>query len=556
MKKLTFIFLLCAGTLLSLAGCQEKSVTPDGDKKGQLVEFAAVAGDPATRTAYSGEGEGTYPNLSWERIDWIEGDQIWIWSDKATSKAGSGNASKYSILSVTAAGKESRASISDPNGTGLRYAAEGGDHQFWGVYPATAIATTPTASTTSVSFDIPAEQTGTKEVDANGNISIKPNMDHAVMLAAIKDVQPKQKVDVPFYPAFTAFELTFKVDENYYTEAGENADPVILHHVTLESTTGLAGTVAATLATGTRTFTVEGTNAYAYKANGKSYTVGASTYEASNTTQRITFNLPEAVELTRGKELKMTIVTLPQDIYDLTIGMHMGQDGKDVRLGKLKIGTGADKKNLAFAACQKHCIRGVLVRPNDWEFSYITLDIQVLDWDAVDVSGVSSEFPQATQFAVTGEGVKNGDSDLHLGGTGDNRQKDPYRQQWYFVDGQTVTVFFKIMLPVNGTWELEPVGGTEENPVEGDKTYFTFKNAYDETDTTPLDGPIGSDGNTAVKINITYNGPAEEAHTFYFHSYAIDENGNKYNIDSETQIYDRGRGYHTFFVNSPLYNNQ
>ena len=210
---------------------------------------------------------------------------------------------------------------------------------------------------------------------------------------------------------------------------------------------------------------------------------------------------------------------------------------------------------MTFAACKKHRING-LILPTGWQFEYITLDLKVLDWEAVDVDGVSSEFPQATQFAVTGEGVKNGDSDLHLGGTGDDRQKDPYRQQWYFVDRQTVTVFFKIMLPVNGTWKLEPVGGTEENPVEGDKAYFSFKNAYDDTDTTPLDGPIGSDGNTAVKINITYNGPDGEAHTFYFHSYAIDENGNKYNIDSETQIYDRGRGYHTFFVNSPLYNNQ
>ena len=152
--------------------------------------------------------------------------------------------------------------------------------------------------------------------------------------------------------------------------------------------------------------------------------------------------------------------------------------------------------------------------------------------------------------------MKNGDSDLHLGGTGDNRQKDPYRQQWYFIDGQTVTVFFKIMLPVEGRWELEPVGGTEENPVDGDEAYFSFDNAYTSTvETAALSGQIGTDGNTAVKIIITYNGPAGEAHAFYFHTYAYDAAGNKYNIDSETQIYDRGRGYHTFFVNNSLYNN-
>ena len=111
MKKLTFIFLLCAGMLLSLAGCQEKPVTPDGNKEGALVEFAVVAGNPATRTSFSGAGTGDPGNLSWERIDWVKDDQVLIWSDKATSKAGSGTSSVYSILTVTADGNESRASL-------------------------------------------------------------------------------------------------------------------------------------------------------------------------------------------------------------------------------------------------------------------------------------------------------------------------------------------------------------------------------------------------------------------------------------------------------------
>lgn len=555
MRKITSFFLLCAGMLQFFAGCQEKPVM-----KGTAVDFSAIAGNPATRTAYS--GEGTYENgnsgaLSWERIDWIDGDEILMWSDKATNLyGGGGNSAVYPLTGIEEHGNESWAQLGGPLGSGLHYADEGA-HTFWGIYPASAISAAPAGSSlNSVSFSIPESQTGTKEVASDGNITYKPNMDLAVMLAEVDGATPGKKVSVYFYPAFTAFELTFKVDDSY-----EGTDPVVLHHVTLESTSGLAGNVAATIVAGTRTFTAtnNASETFAFIKDGKTYTMGASTYSIPETApKKVTFNLPEAVQIAKGKELKMTIVTLPQNINDLKIGMHMGADGRDVRYGTLKM-KGTDK-TVAFAACQKHIIRGVLLKPNDWEFSYITLDILVMDWKAVNVDGISSEFPQATQFAVTGEGVKNGDSDLHLGGVGDNRQKDPYRQQWYFQGGQTVSIFFKIMLPLNSTWVLEPVAGTEDNPVEEDvMAYFSFDDAYTEdVETDALTGSIGAEGNAAIKINITYKGPAGESHSFFFHSYVIVGEGDnqiKYNIDSETQIYDRGRGYHTFFVNNALYNN-
>ena len=568
MKKITTLFLLSAGMLLSLVGCQEKPVTPDG-KEGKLVEFAAVSGDPATRTAYSGEGEGTAPNLTWERIDWVEGDQVLMWSDKATSKSGSGHSAVYSILSVTKNGKESLASISDPSETGLRYAEEGGDHKFWGLYPASAVASAPAAgSESNLSFSIPATQDGEKSVDSNGNITFAPDMDLAVMLAAIEGAQPKEKVNIYFYPAFTAFELTFSVDPTYQADV-ENPDPVFLHHVTLSSeSSNLAGTVAASIATGTRTFTATNTDTYAFTTADKVYTVGASTYAAGNdAVKTITFDLDGGVELQKGKELKLTIVTLPNNIEDLTIGMCMGENGSDVRNGKLKIKTGTNgsiKKNLAFAACQKHNIRGVLVKPNDWVFSSITTKLQVLDWEPVTINGDSENFPQATQFSIGGEGVKNGDTDLHLGGEGNDRVKDPYRQQWYFMPGQTVTLYMKVMLPAGGSWELVPVGGSEDNPVTGDAALFTVKNvspAIDDQHPTvenELSGPIRETGSTEIKLEITYTGTDTGVHSFYFHSYVYtgrDKTGTKFNIDSETQLYDRGRGYHTFIVNSPDYQN-
>ena len=329
-------------------------------------------------------------------------------------------------------------------------------------------------------------------------------------------------MDLLFKPAFTDFE--FNITTKLTT-------PLTIKAMEIKSeTTPLSGKFTAAFANGEWGFTIADDAAMSVKATmpGDGLTIQSGAMET----------------------LSLNIFALPQDLKDLKVVFYTNEGTKAM---KLTI-PGDKTKMKEFKGCWKHRING-LILPTGWFFQYFTFDFKVLEWEAVTVDGVSDEFPQSTQFAVSGDGVKNGDSDLHLGGTGDDRQKDPYRQQWYFIDGQTVTVFFKIMLPKNGTWELEPVGGTEENPVDGDEAYFTFANAYDETDASPLDGPIGGDGNTAVKINITYNGPAGEAHSFYFHTYAIDQDGHKYNIDSETQIYDRGRGYHTFFVNNSLYNN-
>ena len=537
MKNLANIFLLSAGFLLLFTGCQEKINHEESAASGMAVKFSATTA-PETRTAYSGvvTSEG---NKKMERINWIAGDKVMLWSDKATVRpdgnpyfSGNNKLAVYNIGSINNDSPDkSVASVEDPMDDGLQYPDKTTPCQFWGVYPAGAVKASPDENNTIVFNNVilAEQELAANEVSTATN-DYTPDMNQAVLLSYKDGIKGGDKtVEMLFNPAFTAFEfnITTRLEKDLTITAME----LISMDITGGSaSTAMSGGFTATCPSGTWTWTINEGASKSVKAvlPGEGLTINAA-----------------------NPTLSLTVLALPQDLTNLKVTFYTNEGTKSLKLTTTPGGT----EYVTFAACKKHRING-LILPTGWQFEYITLDLKVLDWEAVDVDGVSSEFPQATQFAVTGEGVKNGDSDLHLGGTGDDRQKDPYRQQWYFVDRQTVTVFFKIMLPVNGTWKLEPVGGTEENPVEGDKAYFSFKNAYDDTDTTPLDGPIGSDGNTAVKINITYNGPDGEAHTFYFHSYAIDENGNKYNIDSETQIYDRGRGYHTFFVNSPLYNNQ
>lgn len=516
MKKIANIILLSAGILLSLAGCQKGSETNhDNDR---IVRFSASAGE-RTRTAYSGEVTNGK-----ERIDWVEGDKIMVWSDNATVRPqgtpyfeGNNNLAVYNIGTISGNAEKSVATIEDPLGNGLQYPEADPGSTFWGVYPASAVTSSPVGN--SVSFTIDAEQTLAANDNTEAANDYVPDMNQAVLLAYVSGAKASaSSVELPFYTAYTAFEFDIK--------AKDLEHPLTITAVEMTSeTTALSGGFTAQCTDGTWGYTI-----------------------AEDAGKTVTVTFPgEGVTIDSESNVIFNLFALPQAITGLKVTFYTNEGPKSVRL------TTSDKTSyVEFAACKKHKING-LILPSGWYFSYITLDLEVLDWEAEEIEGDSADFPQATQFSVSGDGVLNGYENLHVGGD----VKDPYRQQWYFKTGQTVTVFFKVMLPAGGTWEVEVVGGTEETPVEADAALFTVKNlSPDAAKETDLFGPINETGSTDVKLEITYNGSDTAAHSFYFHTYAYsgaDKTGNKFNIDSETQIYDRGRGYHTFFVNSSLY---
>lgn len=516
MKKITSIVLLTAGILLSLTGCQKGT---EVDNSGKLVRFSASTG-VNTRTAYSGVLD-TEKKI--ERIDWTAGDEIIIWSDYATvrnggSLYGNDKLAVYKIGSITASGEKSVATIEDNTGGGLQYPDNEQACTFWGVYPASAVTASPEGN--SVPFVIEAEQALAANDNTDAAYDYAPDMKQAVMLAYVSGAKGGDKsVEIPFKPAFTDFEFNLEIPAD--ATAAENYSVTISEIEFNSESSALSGGFAATCTNGTWGYTI-----------------------ATDAAKTIKATLPGS-GLTLDKDnpkLTLNVFALPQDITNLKVTFYTNEGPKTLKL------LAEDKTTwLTFTGAKKHRLNGVIL-PTGWYFKYITLDLKVVDWQAVDVTGGSEEFPQATQFAVSGEGVKNGYKDINHS-IGD---KDPYRQQWYFQKGQTVTVFFKIMLPVNATWLLEPVGGVEGAEVDLSPN-FVFTNAYTgATGDAALTGTIDDSGNTAVKVEITYTG--DDAASFFFHSYAI-KGGIKYNIDSETQIYDRGRGYHTFFVNNPAYNN-
>ena len=517
MKQFSSIVLLSAGILLSLTGCQKGTGV---ENTGKNVRFSASTGYE-TRTAYSGVRDD---NKKIERIDWSAGDQIMVWSDNATvRKAGSpyfsGNdkLAVYSIGTITASDEKSIATVNDNLGGGLVYPDDNSGATLWGVYPASAVTASPVNNTVSFTIDANqqlAENANTETNNKNPYVDFVPDMNQAYMVAYVSGAKEGASVELPFKPAFTDFEFNI-------TTTLANDVTVTAVEIT-STTTAVSGGFTATCSNGTWSYTIASDATLSAKAvlPGNGFTINE-----------------------QNPKLSLNVFALPQDLTNLKVTFYTSEGNKTLKL------LAADKTTwLTFAGTKKHRLNGIIL-PSGWNFSYITMDLQVLEWEATNMTGKSEEFPQSTQFSVTG--AKNGRDDLNQG--------EAARQKWYFKPGETVTVSFKVMLPAGGTWELVPMGGEEGNAVASDAALFTVKNVSpgEGTVETNLYGPIGTSGSTDVKLEITYNGTDTQPHSFYFLTYAYtgaNKTGEKYSLDSETQLYDRGRGYHTFYVNNALYN--
>lgn len=509
MKKLSSIFLLSAGILLLLTGCKQKIDNLAG--KAVSLKLVANYGVPSTRTAYSGDGTWVDPNdhskgLSWERIDWLEGDEVLIWADGATVREdgehpvyGTTHIATYTLYDISTRNenRESVASISDNTGLGLRYDDGAGSYTFWGIYPASAVVGTAAPTTSSVSYKIDGSQTCT----ATG-----PDMQKAVMLSVLEGASATANNEMEFYPAFTAyqFDITTKSDDSFTLKS--------IKLSSADGTTPLWGTVAATIAA-----------------------EGASTYSVSNGGSTITCTLQSPLEISSTKHAVATIFANPNGSEGVKVSFVLGtgNDGVDV------VRTATLKKNnalLSFDGCKKHVIKGIII-PTDAYFDKITLRLQVQGWDEYTVAdAAASDYVQTTQFTVQGENVMNGRDDLELG--------SDKRQYWYFAPTGVATVSFKVMLPIDGEWSVVPV--------DPDGVFSVTNVSPDATSATTLSGHIGDNGSTVVKLEIRYTSTDASRHQLYLRTFAT-KNGNTYSLDSETQLFDI-RGYHYFIVNDPAYN--
>ena len=524
MRNISKMFLLSAGIILSLAGCQ-KGTTP-ANLTGKAIHFSAAAGSVDTRTAFSGDGiqDGTKTDefgrklLTWERIDWAVGDAVMIASDKATIyQDPNTHFATYTVASVSTSAdkKVSEAELDEKDGPEELFFTGADSYTFWGIYPA-AVGVGADLLNGEASYTINGAQpandptaTTSDPVTVDGVTkkltTLSADMTQAVMLAKAEN-QTAESVVMQFYPAFTAFEFTL----NSLTSDLE------LKTLELKDAAGkpIAGDVVATISTG-----------------------GASTFaipEATKTSLIYTF--PEGTKITKTDYLTFTVFALPEDILGLDLKFTMA-DGEE-QTAKLKQIVGDEKKDIEFKKCKKHNLRGIAVK-GGWNFKYLILDIDVMKWVDVESDISSGDGVQATQFAVVGASnlreLKDAEVDTHTDWTPERikEAKDAnkaYRQYWVFPAGQEVTVTYKIMMPLVGTWAVELCGD--------DAASFTVE---------PTSGNLAGATASATYITLKINSNASGVKKLYLKT-TVTSGGETYNLDSETQLYDM-RGYHYFVVN-------
>ena len=153
----------------------------------------------------------------------------------------------------------------------------------------------------------------------------------------------------------------------------------------------------------------------------------------------------------------------------------------------------------------------------------------------------SGDGVQATQFNVVGaDNLRElKDAQVNASTTMTESEKKAalaankaYRQWWVFDAGETVTVTYKIMMPKTGTWNVEVLGDTDS---------FTV---------SPTSGTLAGTNASATYITLTITSNATAKKSIYLKTTVTSE-GETYNLDSETQLYDM-RGYHYFIVNGDV----
>ena len=537
MRNISKMFLLCAGIILSLAGCQ-KGTTPS-NLTGKAVRFSAAAGSIDTRTSFSGDGTQTTAAtktdlfgrkiLTWERINWEKDDAILIASNNATVyNDPETHYATYTVASVNEAGDISEAELNEKIGSEELFFTGADSYTFWGIYPAPADAATAGAALLQdkASFTINAAQTLIAPAEDEDPIVVTDNevtktlttlssdMKQAVMLAKAVN-QTEEKVEMEFYPAFTAFEFTL----NSLTS------DIILNKLVLKNAAedNIAGSVTASIVAG-----------------------GQSTFVNTASDDALTITFPANTKITKTDYVTFTVFALPEDIEGLYLEFYLGENGDEVQKATLKQTVNGVKQDITFGKCKKHNLRGIAVK-GGWNFEYLTLDIKPLEWDPVESDISSGDGVQATQFAVSGASNLRDlkDAVVNASTTMTEEEKEAaktankaYRQYWVFpaqnTDGTTheVTVTYKIMMPLDGTWAVELCGDTGS---------FTV---------TPTSGSlIGSENGSAtyITLKITSSAVAPTQAKLYLKT-TVTSGGETYNLDSETQLYDM-RGYHYFVAN-------
>ena len=337
MKRKTINLMTMAVLAVSLLvqGCEQPNIVPD--LPGTTIKFkAATTWDNGikTKTVYSGEIIGTTDKK--ERIDWLAGDKIRIYSDKASFyydatvhyadySVDAGSISEQgasSFATITPAGDLDGGATNASSANGLVWGD--GTHKFFSVYPSPAVTDGNlelySSGTDSRTFEasIPNEVVF-KASDVVDGV-LKPDMNYAYMYA-MAQAEPGNAVTLKYQPMFSAFQFTL--------DSGDDEELTFLDFYIKsavdDNTEVPAGSYKATL-----TMPDDPEQAKI------SYSFGTAT---DDTQKRIHVKFGEngeGIKITRGHPLTFTVLARPVDYTQLTI-IVATLNGDGTRTKKLEL---------------------------------------------------------------------------------------------------------------------------------------------------------------------------------------------------------------------------
>ena len=321
MKNFKFIYALLAATLFVTA-CSDEELINEGRvpaADGSEIIFGGRAGfennDPKGRTIYTGDVY-TYESKNFERIDWITGDKIEIYSEDTSN----GSSAHYSITNIAA-----DENIKTGNYGFLERLGESslqwngdGNHTFYAMYPSSTMfnKVNEDGSVITVEQGIKLDKSGddivvkgivpsnqTSEVkeypEGSGNYVISPNMNYAYMVAKTTANRiDNPNVGLSFVPIVTAVEIEMIVPEN----TKEDVHDVLIAEIQVTGK-GIAGDFTADLTSWTG-----------------GYPTCANVGDGQGTIQISTWKDNKPLTLKEGNSVKFTVFMRPgSDYSNLTI---------------------------------------------------------------------------------------------------------------------------------------------------------------------------------------------------------------------------------------------
>lgn len=341
--KNNYIFsaLMCLAAV-SFTGCIEESlenVTPA--QKGDEIVFGARAGfensDPDTRTTYSGTTY-TENGAEFERINWVDGDKIEIYSPDALN---AGN-SHYKVVNIQDAengnGPE-YASLERYSGSGLQWGSgsdENGTHTFYAMYPSSKyfeegkdesnVISGVKMDKETVRGVVPISQTPAsfevKTVEGAIQCVAHPDMRYAYMVAKSIATPKDNNVSLTFVPIVTALQVELVMPKSD-GEGSTNVNTVNIGEVKVEGE-NIAGSFASNLAD--------------WKGTYPACNVNGSDQISISMWQKQSDGTRKPLSMTPGSKLTFTVFLLPgADINTIKISFSDGSAGF---VGKTLTGTG------------------------------------------------------------------------------------------------------------------------------------------------------------------------------------------------------------------------